>query len=339
MKLQEDFVPHPWVWGGQLQTIFGFILGQNQTRPTQRREVLPLNDGDAIALDINEPDSKLLRSEDRPIVLMLHGLGGCSESAYLLRISAKLNRTGLMTVRMNHRGCGREPVSAKKIYHSGSVDDLLAVLDFLAERYPNRPVLVTAFSLSATITLNALGQRPDECRKRSHWRHSIVVCPPLDLERSSRKIARISNRHIDYYYTRTLIEHCRSRHPEIYRRRMQGANLWRWNLRAFDQWVTAPEGGFLDRSDYYKQCSPLAFLAKIQKPTTLLAALDDPVVCTAALQQWSQVNSELEVVVTSSGGHMGFISKYPTLWHDRFWMDHFIVTRILNFFDLPIQGN
>ncbi len=250
-----------------------------------------------------------------------------------MRLSEKLNRLGLMTVRMNHRGCGRQPLPARKIYHSGSVGDLLAVLDYLEQQYPAKALLLVSFSLSATITLNALGRWPQLCQARRAWQHSIVVCPPLDLERSSQKITRLSNYHIDRYYTKALIRHCRERYPRIYTRRMLGERLGRWNLRSFDQYVTAPEGGYLDRSDYYAKCSPKDHLVHICKPTTILAALDDPVVCTEAFPKL-QTSQAVTLVLTRSGGHMGFISKDLTPWHDRFWMDDFVINRIGRIYDL-----
>jgi len=39
-----------------------------------------------------------------PVVILAHGMGGCSESGYMRRIASKLSGKGFGVVMMNHRG-------------------------------------------------------------------------------------------------------------------------------------------------------------------------------------------------------------------------------------------
>ena len=72
-------------------------------------------------------------------------------------------------------------------------------------------------------------------------------------------------------------------------------------FRAFDTAVVAPTFGFRDAEDYYSQSSCGPFLARIETPTLILHALDDPfmdpgVIPTEALLSPS-VTLELKPVV------------------------------------------
>src|SRR5690606_2958211 len=100
-----------------------------EARPARELEV-DLGDGDRLLLHVDAPETTENRSAPSPItgpavVMLMHGLGGCSESAYMLRISARLTALGHIVARFNHRGCGRGGAPlARQIYHAGRVHDV-----------------------------------------------------------------------------------------------------------------------------------------------------------------------------------------------------------------------
>lgn len=328
----HEFQPHPLARGGQLQTLAGYLVSREQPRAAEQLQTIHLDDGDQLRLLLNFPKTN---AQKRPIAILLHGLGGCADSAYLVRISRKWNTLGGISIRVNHRGCGASPLPAQGIYHSGSWRDVIAVLNYAGQQWPGHPLVLISFSLSATMSLNALiheRELPHQQRSNLHgWIRSIVVCPPVDLEQSSRKISRPGNRHIDLFYTRSLIQHCRNNYPKIWQRRLQGKNLKTWNLRTFDAEVTAPEAGFRDRSDYYTRCSPIEGLEKISRPTCILSAQDDPVVSADQLQRLF-FNPHCQLHLCKTGGHMGFLARKPTKWNDLHWMDAFVLQQVDDLF-------
>ena len=83
------FRPHPLVRGGHLQTVVGsYLPSPSAVGATLHR--VPLPDGDAIAL---HDDGGLSNGN---IAILIHGLGGCHQSGYMVRCSAKLRARGVL---------------------------------------------------------------------------------------------------------------------------------------------------------------------------------------------------------------------------------------------------
>lgn len=84
----HPFVPHPLLRGGQLQTVAGQLLGRAPPPGPHTVDTVTLSDGDRLLLHVDAPLPTV--TAKAPVVLLMHGLGGSSESAYILRIAAKL---------------------------------------------------------------------------------------------------------------------------------------------------------------------------------------------------------------------------------------------------------
>ncbi|MFW7380223.1 MAG: YheT family hydrolase [Oligoflexus sp.] len=310
-----SFLPHPALKGGQMQTIGGYVL--SRVAPISADEIIwiDVDDGDQLALEVNQPQNSA-----RGVVILMHGLGGCSESPYILRLTGKLLAEDWIVVRLNHRGCGRHANSVQKLYHSGSTADVWAVLQRVSARWPDLPMVPIAFSLSGTILLNLLGQEFRTCEQLGNWPLSIAVCAPIDLEMSSRQISHWSNLHYSHFFCQLLLHHARRKYPAIYQEAVTAKAQKVWSLRQFDEVITAPYAGFHDRADYYKRCSPRFSVSQIRKPTIILAADDDPIVPgeTVANAPYSRY---VDLHLQDSGGHLGFVAARRTSCGDYRWMD------------------
>ena len=64
-----------------------------------------------------------------------------------------------------------------------------------------------------------------------------------------------------------------------------------------------------------KRCSAAPLLAAIQVPTTILAAVDDPIVPLAPLRAAAR-SASVHLVTPNHGGHLGFIAADGTRWMD-----------------------
>lgn len=318
--MDASFQAHPLLRGGHLQTIFAFVYADAPSLPQPETLVVQLSDGDELALDVDHPPEG---SPETPIVYLIHGLGGCSESAYKLRIARKLNVLGFRTVRHNHRGCGAFARRAKGIYHSGSAADVLAGLKTIAARWPHAPLLPVGFSLSGTILLNLLGSQSEELAQLSQLKAAMAVCAPIDLNASSAALDRRSNKIYDYYYAKLLVR--RLLDQGLIDKAFARSYLQAGRLRQIDEVVTAPFGGFRDVLDYYHRCSPRHTVGSIELPTTILAAADDPIVPPTSVTE-ARYSQAVQVSLEASGGHLGFISRDPTPFGDRRWLDYKVIS-------------
>ena len=65
---------------------------------------------------------------ERPTLLLVHGLEGSSESAYMFGLAERAFAAGWNAVRLNQRNCGGTESLTPTLYHSGLSGDYRAVL-------------------------------------------------------------------------------------------------------------------------------------------------------------------------------------------------------------------
>jgi uncharacterized protein len=307
-----EFIPHPCLRGGNLQT----IIGSWGSVPAERalRHLVILSDGDQLVLHDDQPPT--WRTGNRT-ALLVHGLCGSHRSGYLVRIAARLNDAGIRTFRLDMRGCGAGRALARHPYHSGRSEDLAAALTAIADWCPGSPTALVAFSLGANAALKLLGECGD--RPPGNLDRAVTVCPPVDLAACVRSLAQYPARIYDRFFTGMLLEQVHAS-PTLGE---QAARIFARHrptrLVEFDDAFTAPLSGFGNAATYYRRCSAAPLLQNIRVPTTILAASDDPIVPLAPLLVAPR-SSQVELVQTSHGGHLGFI----TPGGER-WMDHLVV--------------
>lgn len=314
--MHAEFIPHPWLRGGNLQT----IIGSFGALPPERavRHAVTLADGDQLILHDDQPAT--WRLGDRT-ALLVHGLCGSHRSGYLVRIAAKLNAVGVRTFRLDMRGCGAGRALARHPYHSGRSEDIAAALDAIAAWCPHSPTTLIAFSLGANAALKLVGECGD--RPPGLLTHTIAVCPPVDLAAAVRSLATYPGRIYDRFFTRLLLEQVHAS-PTLGEKAHRIFAHWRpTRLVEFDDAFTAPLAGFGDAATYYRRCSAAPLLATIRIPTTILAAEDDPIVPSAPLRA-AERSGVVDLELHPGGGHLGFVAA-----RGQRWMDVAIVDRVI----------
>ena len=309
----NSFLPFPLLPGPHLQTITAAKLSLWRREPSGEVQVVALPDGDCLALVVSTPHSW---RPDHPSVLLLHGLCGCHQSSYMMRLAFKLWRRGIRAIRMNMRGCGAGTGLARQPYHSGRSPDVLAVLEALRRQWPQSPVTLLGFSLGGNVMLKfagEMGRQAEELCTRV-----IAVCPPADLAACSRLLAQPSNWLYERYFMRRLRAAVAERHrlfPDLAPVRLPE----RLSLYQFDNLYTAPQCGFADADDYYERSSAAPLVPRITLPCRILFAKDDPVI-DATVFDGVALPPNVEVVRTSKGGHLGFLGR-PGRPGGYRWMD------------------
>ena len=291
-----------------------------------RLHQVDLPDGEAVIVHDDQPADWIA---DGPTVVMVHGLGGCHRSGYMVRIAEKLNARGVRVFRMNLRGSGTGVAHATKPYHGGSSDDLHAVLRFIERLCPNSPITLLGFSLGGNIVLKLLGEAPD--RVPSAVIRAAAVNPPIDLEQSVVALKRWSLRPYDRYFVSLLLSRLNERkrtQPEA--PHVQFARPPK-RLFDFDDLYTAPVSGFRDARDYYKQCSSQQFLAQVQVPTLILTSLDDPLISVSMFERQiveKNLSPQIQIHIAEGGGHLGYLARSSHDPDER-WLDWRMVDWVL----------
>jgi len=267
---------------------------------------VPLADGDVLA-------GRAWTGTSDTVVLLFHGLGGTHDATYMNRAVVLAQARGHAIWAMNHRGCGDGRGLAKGTYHSGRADDIGAVIKAARLACPGKRIAVIGFSLSGNALLLNLGdgigvfEKPDV---------AIAVNPPIDLARCAVRLKTGFNRVYDLRFVIRCRRSVRERVDDgliqdIYR-------IPRFcTLTDFDEFYTAPASGFRDRNDYYQRCSAGPHLVKIQIPTVILMAEDDPFVAVESFREF-KVSDSVHLHIESTGGHMGYLTEGQP---SRRWLD------------------
>jgi len=306
------FYPFPLAAGRHAQTIIASQINLATSPPSTTR-VIPLCDGDQLALEVSTPPTW---QPTDPTVVLIHGLCGCHASPYMIRMAHKLWSSSIRAVRMNMRGCGSGEGLARQPYHSGRSDDVLAVLADLRHVAPQSPVTAIGFSLGGNLLLKLAGELQTEAA--TYLKQAVTVSPPVDLAASVRTFSQPSNRVYEWRFIRSLKAAVAARHARF--PDLPAISLpKRLSLYEFDNLYTAPLCGFADADDYYARSSAALLVPQISIPCRILFAADDPLIDTRTLDAMT-LPSNVRVYHTLRGGHLGFLGM-PGRPGGYRWMD------------------
>jgi uncharacterized protein len=323
-----SFKPALWALGGQLQTLLGYGLpssyGAGPGTPTH----VEIQSGDKILVVENRPECA--PAQITGAILLLHGLGGDADARYMVRLAGRFASLGWTAFRMNMRGAGEGARLASSLYNAGSSEDLPPVLQTIGRLYPDLPIVIVGISLGGNVLLKYLGEKkfdiPDSVKG------AVAINPPVNLSACIEQISRPRNRVYNWRFVRLLrqqIREVKRHHPEF----VEPDYPLGMSLKTFDKLVTAPLGGFSSIDDDYAQCSARQFLGNIHTPTLLLGTNDDPFIPAQNYVGLPEAD-KLQVVVSASGGHMGFVSDKPTYLGDRRWLDAAVHSHASSFLNL-----
>lgn len=288
----------PWL-GGDLQTMRNFLV-----RPRPPIEHWP---SEPVAFDMADGtgdrlDGLLHRPKEerrRPLVLLIHGIGGSNESTYIRTSAVHLLRAGYPVLRLNLRGAGGKPT--RQFYHAGRTEDLKRVILSLDGSLAAHGVVPVGFSLGGNLLLKYLA----ECGAVAPVMAAISISAPIDLEAAQRRIAMARNR----IYHREILKWVIAERGGTLPREIR-------TMLDFDNQVVAPAAGFKDAHDYYRRSSAGPMLGAIRRPTLLIHGGDDPWIPAASYAAIAP-NPHLVTLVPHSGGHVGFHAAGSDVpWHD-----------------------
>jgi len=292
----------PW-WGADLQTLSILLrTPQSDLAPHKSERVcFPMADrtGDILLGMIDRPAEPLAA---RPLVILIHGLTGCEDSAYILSAARHLLDCGYTVLRLNVRGAGPSRAYCGEHYHVGRTADFRRVLWQIPEDLTTKGIVAVGYSLGGTMLLKYLGEEGSF----SPLRAAASICAPIDLIATGQQMVRPRNRLYHAYIlnalkAETLADGARLDAEE----RLVVRNVR--TVQEYDDRFIAPRYGYRGVEDYYQLCAPLTYMPEVRVPTMVLAACDDPWIPIAHYKSFKwRDNPWLLPVLTPAGGHVGF---------------------------------
>lgn len=323
----HDFRPHIVFRSGHSQTLAAHFIYGKVLPESARLHALTLPDGDQLMLHDDRPATW---SDRDHVALMVHGVCGSHASSYMSRIAGRLNQRNVRTFRLDLRGCGAGSTVARHSYSGGCTGDLLAALQEVCTICPGSSLALIGFSLGGNIALKLAGQNSPEFPEAVT--KMVAISPAIDLVATAECLHRGASRFYNRYFAWLLWKQWQVRlqtcpnllMPPSARRLVKPPHT----VKRFDDLLTAPLHGFRDAHHYYSECSAGRDLQRIDVPTIVLTAADDPVVPIGPFETAPR-SAAVSLQITRHGGHMGYLS-HRSGDPDRHWMDWRIVDWVVN---------
>ena len=240
------------------------------------------------------------RLRERPgdeLLVLVHGLGGCTDSHYMVRGAEAAEAAGLSCLRVNLRGADR---TGEDYYHAGLTSDLHAILASLPDY---RKIYVLGYSLGGHVALRFATEEIDP-----RVAAVAAVCSPLDLALAGAEIDAPGFGLYRRYLLRSLSAIYRAvaaRRPVPYPvERLGEIRL----IREWDDRIVAPRHGFRNAADYYARASVAPRLPDLRVPALLLNSECDPMVPARAVRPALERASSKLKVAWVRAGHVAFPS-------------------------------
>ena len=316
--IKSSFKPAWWLANPHLQTLWSSFF-RSLPEIDSHNIRLELDDGDFLDLVVTD-------IQDKPLVIILHGLEGSLESHYIKPLIKTLDDAGYGVCFVHFRGCSEELNRLPRSYHSGDTADLQTIVQYMKNNYKQGVFAVIGFSLGGNIVLKWLGEQGAKAITQT----AIAISVPFTLSNAGERLEKSFSR----VYQKHLLTRCQKKYK-------QKSSLLKMPIEAdaqqlntfytFDDQITAPLHGFKNADDYYQQCSSRQFLKDIKKPTLILHAKDDPFMWEYTVPNDDELSSSIKLELSDTGGHVGFIAgKNP--FNPLYWVDQ----RIVEWLDSPL---
>ena len=314
-----EFEPHPLLKNGHAMTVAAALVPRRFHLPAaQARRFQVAEDSYLLGHCHWQPE----KSTHAPVLVLVHGLEGSSDSNYMRGIAEKAFHRGFHVVRLNQRNCGGSEALTPTLYNSGMSRDYRAVVEELSTGDGFEQIFFAGYSMGGNLVTKMAGEFADSPPKALGG--VCAVCPALDLAASADALERKEN----FLYQRHFVSGLMDRYarkqklfPDRYP--LNGLGPIR-TVRQFDDVITAPQFGYRDAQDYYEHAGAKRVAAQIRAPFLMITAQDDPVVpySSFAAAKISD-NPAIRFIAPRHGGHCGFISKRAG--PERFWAEQRIV--------------
>jgi len=315
--LSENYLPTFWCFEARMQTVLASFLRRTLPNINYRREILKLSDGGEVCLDWL--DCEKGKESSHPTVLFMPGLTGNSQSEYIKSFInvARYQKLGARCVVFSYRGLGGVPIKTPRTYCASNTDDVSEVIDHIKKLHPESPLMALGVSLGGIILGNYLVAKGEQARTKLVA--AMLVSVAWDCFKGTESLEKwglnlMLNRHL----ANCLVDSVRNAKHHFDKGKYAFDSVFSSRtVKQFDQSFTAPQFGYKDVDEYYKDACLVGNVKHIKVPVLAINAHDDPFQPGEALPtDETSSNDYVAIMKTQYGGHIGFMEGWaPTRYH------------------------
>jgi predicted alpha/beta-fold hydrolase len=303
----DDFHPPGWLRSSHIQSILpsldfrrGFVERRAAALVAASREML-LDCGDGVRLQ----GFHSAKGERDRVAVLLHGWEGSSDSMYILTLSQLLFEHDFEVVRLNLRDHGATHHLNRELFHSCRLPEVVGAVRAIQDSLPGRRLNLVGFSLGGNFMLRVAAQAQQAGLDIAR---AVAVSPVLD---PNDTLDALENGFFAYNWyfirkwSRSLLKK-QAAWPGEY----DFADLVRLaNLRRMTAELVLRFTEYPSLADYLNGYAITGSrLSKLSVPSTLITAVDDPIIPVRGLERVAKPPT-LDIVVTKRGGHSGFFEN------------------------------
>lgn len=284
-------------------------------------------------------------------IIGTYGITGTLENQWFLKIlGRKAFAQGYAVVLFDWRGHGKTAELSPTLTSDGLYEgeDFVRIAAEAKKMGCPAPFWFTGFSLGGQLalwgikaaqTLSFWGE--ELALEMSDIGGSAVICPNLD---SNRSLPYLEKHRLGKYLEKAIAKTLKKLAFELHSMHPEKLDLEAikrvCSIRKFDEELVIKPLGFPSVEAYYSASSPLPFLPHVEKPTLILYAADDPMFAPSIipdLEAACAANSSIDLVLTSYGGHVAYVSSKACQRHNGDSDPWWAWNRILQWCDRQLQ--
>ena len=186
--IHSRFSPAWWLPCHHLPTLWPSLFRHRSDIPLVRERV-ELADEDFL-------DLSWCCQDDKPIVMLLHGLEGNLHSHYARPLLKLLSDAGYLACMMHFRGCSGEPNRLPRSYHSGDSPELQTIAEHIHHSRRQSVFALIGFSLGANVLLKWLGEQGEKASVERAMAVSVPFLLNEAADRLDQGFSRLYQRHL-----------------------------------------------------------------------------------------------------------------------------------------------
>lgn len=256
-------------------------------------------------------------AQGAPLAVLIHGWEGSANSQYILSCGANLWNQGYSLFRLQLRDHGDSHHLNPEVFHSCRLEETAEAVHQIALRYAPGKLFLGGFSLGGNFSLRIAALAPSIGLKLD------AVCAVSPVIDPSPTFAHMQAGPTIYreYFMKKWRRSLRKKHvffPEAMDISVLDTHR---SLMDLTKVLVETIGGFDTVEDYFDGYSVRGDrLSKLEAPSVILAAIDDPIVPDEPLTRLPP-HPNLRIERRAHGGHCGFLNNL----HTESYADHFML--------------
>ncbi|MDG0969181.1 MAG: alpha/beta fold hydrolase [Porticoccaceae bacterium] len=237
-----------------------------------------------------------------PLVILIHGWEGSSQSAYQVTTANHLLNNGFDVLRLNLRDHGDSHHLNKAVFNSTLIEEVGDAIKVFTKDHKYSKTFLAGFSLGGNFTLRITADRAKELNIAA----AVAVCPPVDPNSAMTTMNNTLFIYEKYFFRRwtTSLKKKLVHFPEL----NFGADIESVKtLEDINRTFIPKFTPFADAKSYFSAYGLIENrLQALAVPAHLIASEDDPIL---PINDLDKINPCKNLVINRQkhGGHCGFI--------------------------------